>query len=35
MQSLEWTINAYTLSYAVLLLTESRSVTGSAAAACS
>ena len=32
---LEWTVNAYTLSFAVLLMTARRSATGSAAGGCS
>ena len=34
-QSLEWTVNAYTLCYAVFLLSARRSATASAAGACS
>ena len=32
---LEWTVNAYTLTFAVLLLTGPHSATGSAASGCS
>ena len=35
LEALEWTVNAYTLSFAVLLLPPRRSVTASAAAGCS
>jgi MFS family permease len=35
LDGLEWTVNAYTLTFAVFLLTGARSATVSAAAACS